>query len=92
VIDRDSPSEYEASIRHAPRFLIVSARGVVVRVQGRTASPDAIGCSWTEVNGRVPERSRTVQMPLLRGASPACRYVFQVAYREGGSVDAQPST
>jgi hypothetical protein len=95
LMEGDSPNDQHAYIRYAPRFLVVAARDVVVRLQGRPASPDAAGCSWSEVDGRVAERAGTVRMPLLRGAwtieamnAARSRVIYQIAVNPGGRIPA----
>ena len=63
VLSGDLGGRYEIYLRYAPRFLVVSARDVVIEVR-----PQANGCAWSEVDGRVPPQSGAVRMPLLRGS------------------------
>lgn len=90
------PAKYDFYFRYKGRFLIVSSRDVVVRVEGGARANGAFGCEWSEVTGVVPERNGSVRMPLFRGSwtiepveSPGggrSRVVYQAAVRPGGSV------
>jgi hypothetical protein len=93
VIAGKVPRDYEIYFRYAPRFVVVGARDVVVRVQSH--STGALGCHWSELTGRVPERNGIVRMPLLRGswtvetlAAARSRVVYQIAVRPGGRLPA----
>ena len=68
MISGTAPSDYEVYMRYAPRFLVVSARDVVVHVQGQSAPDGSSSCRWTNLQGREPERKGIVRMPLLRGS------------------------
>lgn len=88
VLSGDLAGRYEIYLRYAPRFLVVSARDVVLDIQ-----PQANGCAWSEVEGRVPPHSGAVRMPLLRGswtvapiAAARSRVTYQIAVRPGGSL------
>ena len=79
---------YEIYLRYAPRYVVVSARDVVLDVR-----PEANGCAWSEVGGRVPPQSGAVRMPLLRGSwtvepidAARSRVTYQIAVRPGGSI------
>ena len=87
------PSDYEIYLRYAPRFLVVSARDVLVHVQGRTAPDGSSGCHWADLKEREPERKGTVRMRLLRGSwtiepldAARSRVVYQVAVNPGGRL------
>ena len=87
------PSDYEIYMRYAPRFLIVSGRDVVVRVQGQSAPGGSSECRWTDLKEREPERKGTVRMRLLRGSwtiepldATRSRVVYQVAVNPGGRL------
>ena len=89
------PADYEIYLRYAPRYLVVAARDVVVRVQGGPRTNGGYGCHWSEVAGRVADQRGAVRMPLLRGSwtiepidSQRARVVYQVAARPGGSLPA----
>jgi ribosome-associated toxin RatA of RatAB toxin-antitoxin module len=93
VISGTAPADYEIYMRYAPRFLVVAARDVVVRVQGRPAADGASGCHWTDLKAREPERKGIVRMPLLRGSwtiepldATRSRVVYQVAVNPGGRL------
>jgi Polyketide cyclase / dehydrase and lipid transport len=95
LIDGGSRTDYEVYLRYAARYLVVAPRDVVLRVQANAEAPDAAGCSWSEVAGRVAEREGTVRMPLLRGAwtidaldEMRSRVVYQVTVRPGGRIPA----
>ena len=87
------PDQYEFYFRYEGRYLIVSSRDVAMRVEGGARGNGAFGCQWSEVAGRVPERSGTVRMPLYRGSwtvepvgGGRSRVTDQAAVRPGGSV------
>jgi len=93
LISGNAPSAYEVYLRYAPRFLVVSARDVVVRVQGQSMPDGSSGCHWTDLKEREPERKGIVRMPLLRGSwtiEPLdvmrSRVVYQVAVNPGGRL------
>lgn len=95
VMSGTAPSDYDIYMRYAPRFLVVSARDVVVRVQGRSATDGSGGCHWTDLRERVPERHGIVRMPLLRGSwtiepldVTRSRVVYQMAVDPGGRLPA----
>lgn len=88
-----APSSYEIYLRYAPRFVVVSARDVVVRVQSESTPGGSSRCEWTELNEREPERKGAVRMPLLRGSwtiepleATRSRVVYQVAVNPGGRL------
>ena len=88
-----APSDYEIYMRYAPRFLVVAARDVVVRVQGQSTPDGLSGCHWTDLKEREPERKGIVRMPLLRGSwtiepldVTRSRVVYQVAVNPGGRL------
>ena len=68
MMSGSAPSDYDIYLRYAPRFLVVSARDVVVHVQGQSAADGTSRCHWTDVKEREPERKGIVRMPLLRGS------------------------
>ncbi len=87
------PSDYEIYLRYAPRFLVVSARDVVVHVQGQSAPDGSSACQWTDLKDREPKRKGTVRMPLLRGSwtiepldATRSRVMYQVAVNPGGRL------
>ena len=89
------PADYEIYLRYAPRFLVVAARDVVLRVQGGPRADGAFGCQWSEIAGRVAESRGVVRMPLLRGSwtiealdANRARVVYQVTARPGGNIPA----
>jgi len=95
LIDGTSPGDYEVYLRYAPRFLVVAARDVVLRVRAGSETAGTLGCNWSEVADRLPEHSGSVRMPLLRGSwtiepiDPArSRVVYQVAVKPGGHLPA----
>jgi hypothetical protein len=84
------PTDYEIYLRYAPRFVVVAARDVVLRVQ---SGADALGCNWSEVAERVAERKGTVRMPLIRGTwtlerldDRRSRATYQLAASPGGRI------
>jgi ribosome-associated toxin RatA of RatAB toxin-antitoxin module len=88
-----APSDYDIYLRYAPRFVVVSARDVVVRVQGQSTPDGSSGCHWTDLKERVPERTGVVRMPHLRGSwtiepldVTRSRVVYQVAVDPGGRL------
>jgi len=88
VVSGEPGGRYEIYLRYAPRFMVVSARDVVIEVQ-----PQANGCAWTEVDGRMPAQSGAVRMPLLRGSwtveaiDPSrSRVTYKITVRPGGSI------
>jgi hypothetical protein len=88
LLSGDLQGSYEIYLRYAPRFVVVSARDVVINVQRQDN-----GCSWSERRGLVPERSGTVRMPVLRGswtvdaaAGTGSRVVYQVTVKPGGRI------
>ena len=88
-----TPSDYEIYMRYAPRFVVVAARDVAVRVQGQSTPDGSSGCQWTELKEREPERKGIVRMPLLRGSwtiepldAMRSRVVYQVAVNPGGRL------
>lgn len=93
VVDGSVPAEYEVYLRYAPRYVVVAARDVVLRVRG---GPDPTGghsCSWSEVAGRIAERKGVVRMPVLRGgwriealSDVQSRVVYQVSANPGGRI------
>jgi hypothetical protein len=94
-LDGTIPDDYEVYLRYAPRYLVVAARDVVLRVRQDGAAAEHAGCTWSELDGRVPPRRGTVRMPLLRGAwkierldAQRSRVTYQVAARPGGRVPA----
>lgn len=93
VVSGTVPGRYEFYFRFKGRYLIVSARDVVIQVDGGPRDHGAFGCQWSEVAGRVPERSGAVRMPLYRGSwliepvgGGRSRVTYQAAVRPGGSV------
>ena len=93
MIAGTAPSDYEIYMRYAPRFLVVSARDVVVHVQGQSTPDGSSQCHWTEMQEREPVRNGVVRMPLLRGSwtiepldVTRSRVVYQVAVNPGGRL------
>ena len=87
------PTDYEVYLRYSPRFVVVAARDVAIRVQGRPDEAGSLGCQWSELVDRIPPRNGTVRMPLLRGSwaieardITSSRVVYQVAAKPGGSL------
>lgn len=93
VLEGAPPGE-DIYLRYAPRFLVVAARDVVVRVRRHSDdSAGVFGCTWAEVEGRMAEREATVRMAMLRGAwtvedvdGARARVVYQFAARPGGRI------
>ena len=88
-----APTDYEIYMHYAPRFLVVSARDVVVHVQSQSAPDGSSSCQWTDLKEREPERKGIVRMPLLRGSwtiepldATRSRVVYQVAVNPGGRL------
>ena len=88
VLAGDIGADYEIYLRYAPRYMVVSARDVVVRVE-----PEDNGCLWSEVTGRLGAQSGAVRMPLLRGSwsveridAARSRVTYQIAVNPGGSI------
>ena len=88
VLSGEIGGRYEIYLRYAPRFLVVSARDVVLDVRQQ-----ADGCAWSEVPDRVPQQAGAVRMPLLRGSwtvepidASRSRVAYEVAVRPGGSI------
>lgn len=88
VLSGEIGGRYEIYLRYAPRYVVVSARDVVLEVRH-----EANGCAWSEVAGRVPPQSGAVRMPLLRGSwtvepidAARSRVTYQIAVRPGGSI------
>jgi ribosome-associated toxin RatA of RatAB toxin-antitoxin module len=88
-----APSDYEIYMRYAPRFVVVSARDVVVHVRGRSTPNASSACQWSDLKAREPERKGVVRMPLLRGSwtiepldTTRSRVVYQVAVNPGGRL------
>jgi ribosome-associated toxin RatA of RatAB toxin-antitoxin module len=87
------PADYEIYVRYAPRFVVVAARDVVVRVQSTAQADGAGGCEWADVKAREPARKGIVRMPLLRGSwtieplgAARSRVVYRVAVDPGGRL------
>lgn len=88
VLSGQVAGRYEIYLRYAPRFLVVSARDVVLDVQ-----PQANGCAWSEVAERMAPQLGAVRMPLLRGLwrvepidAAGSRVTYQIAVRPGGNI------
>jgi hypothetical protein len=88
-----APADYEIYLRYAPRFVVVAARDVAVRVETQSKADGAGGCTWTDVKAREPERKGVVRMPLLRGSwtitpldAARSRVVYQLAVDPGGRL------
>lgn len=86
------PDDYELYFRYAPRFAVVAARDVAVRVQRRTGDA-GLGCDWSHLPDRVPPQPGAVRMRVLRGswtlaALDAARtgVVYQVLADPGGRL------
>jgi hypothetical protein len=93
LLDGSVPTEYEVYLRYAPRFMVVAARDVVVRVRGVSEPTGHHSCSWSEVAGRVDERKGIVRMLVLRGSwriealsDTQSRVVYQVSAKPGGRI------
>jgi hypothetical protein len=81
-------ADYEIYLRYAPRYMVVSARDVVLRVEAGDN-----GCAWSEIAGRLPPQAGAVRMPLLRGSwsveridADRSRVTYQIAVNPGGSI------
>ena len=93
MLSGTAPSDYEIYMHYAPRFVVVSARDVVVRVQSQSAPDGPSSCQWTELKDRELERKGIVRMKLLRGSwtiepldAGRSRVVYQVAVHPGGRL------
>jgi hypothetical protein len=92
-LDGHIPTDYRIYLRYAPRFVVVAARDVVLRVRSGSDVPGALGCGWSELDDRLAERKGTVRMPLLRGTwtlepldGTRSRATYQVAAVPGGRI------
>jgi hypothetical protein len=88
VLAGDIGSDYEIYLRYAPRYMVVSARDVVLKVEAEDN-----GCTWSEIAGRLPPQSGAVRMALLRGSwsvepldASRSRVTYQIAVDPGGSI------
>jgi hypothetical protein len=88
VLSGEIDSRYEIYLRYASRFMVVSARDVVIDVRR-----EARGCAWSEIADRLPPQPGAVRMPLLRGSwtvesidASRSRVTYQIAVRPGGSI------
>lgn len=88
VLSGQVGDRYEIYLRYAPRYMVVSARDVVIEVR-----PLPNGCSWAEVADRLAAQPGAVRMPLLRGSwtvdaidDQRSRITYQIAVRPGGSI------
>lgn len=95
LVDGTIPADYGIYLLYAPRFLVVAARDVVLRVRTEANSAEYATCSWSEFEGRVAARKGTVRMPLLRGrwtieriGAQRSLVTYQVAARPGGRIPA----
>jgi hypothetical protein len=93
VLGGTLPADYEIYVRYAPRFLVVEARDVVLRVQRAPREPSGFGCQWSELADRMPAQKGVVRMPLLRGSwtidsldATRSRVVYQVMAKPGGRL------
>jgi ribosome-associated toxin RatA of RatAB toxin-antitoxin module len=93
VMSGTAPSDYAVYMRYAPRFLVVSARDVVVRVKGQSLPDGSSRCDWMESQHQESERDGVVRMSLLRGSwtiepldVTRSRVVYQVAVNPGGRL------
>jgi hypothetical protein len=85
--------DHEVYLHYAPRYVVVAARDVVIRVERSGTGEGASQCRWSEVVGRVSERRGVVRMPLLRGSwtierlsASRSRVTYQLAVKPGGSL------
>jgi ribosome-associated toxin RatA of RatAB toxin-antitoxin module len=92
LISGTTPVDYEIYFRYSPRFLVVAARDVVVRVR-EESRPSVLGCRWEEVSERMAHQPNAVRMRLLRGSwtleaiEPSrTRVTYQVAANPGGRL------
>lgn len=88
VLAGDVGADYEIYLRYASRYMVVSARDVVLRVE-----TEDHGCAWSEIAGRMTPQSGAVRMPLLRGSwsveaidASRSRVTYQIAVNPGGSI------
>src|SRR5215203_795909 len=88
VLAGDIGADYEIYLRYAPRYMVVSARDVVLSVEAEDN-----GCAWSEIAGRLPPRPGAVRMPLLRGSwsveqidGSRSRVTYEIAVNPGGSI------
>ena len=94
LIGGTTPTDYEMYFRYSPRFLVVAARDVVVRVVDESRAP-ILGCRWSELADRMPTQPNAVRMIVLRGNwrlepidAARTRVVYQVAANPGGRIPA----
>lgn len=92
-VERSGPDDYVAYVLYAPRFVVVAARDVVLRVSLGEEPTGALHCGWSQEPGRVPERPRTVRMPINVGTwtveplgETRSRVTYRVTVKPGGSL------
>jgi hypothetical protein len=95
LLEGDRARDHAVYLRYAPRYLVVAARDVVVRVERHVTPDGVVECRWSEVAGRVPEQRGVVRMPVLRGrwtieplAPSQSRVTYQLAVKPGGRLPA----
>jgi hypothetical protein len=93
IVTEHGPGRYEIYMRYAPRFVVVSARDVVVQVQPHEPPAAGHGCQWHEVSGSVGPQRGIVRMRRLRGRwtvdaldAVRARVTYQFAADPGGSI------
>jgi ribosome-associated toxin RatA of RatAB toxin-antitoxin module len=91
ILEGTTPGGYVAYLRYAPRFVVVAARDVVLKVDGEAGN--AFHCQWSSLPDRLPRRKDAVRMPLNVGSwaikpegPDRARVVYQVAVKPGGSI------
>jgi ribosome-associated toxin RatA of RatAB toxin-antitoxin module len=93
LLEGSTPTDYEVYLRYAPRYVVVAARDVVLRVRSSSDAAGIYGCTWSEVSDRMARRKGTVRMPLLRGTwtieplgERRARVTYQLAASPGGRI------
>jgi hypothetical protein len=96
-IDDSHEGVAELYMRYRPRFVVIQARDVVLRVTVSTPPPgsaDPWRADWEAEPDRLPEVPSTVRMPLNTGhwtvesldGGARSRVTYQVAVKPGGSI------
>jgi ribosome-associated toxin RatA of RatAB toxin-antitoxin module len=92
VVANHGAGRYEIYMRYAPRFIVVAARDVVVRVERFELGAEH-GCRWQDVSGSVTSPRGTVRMRQLRGhwtmkpvAEDRAHVTYEVAADPAGRI------
>lgn len=93
TLEGTTPADYVIYLRYAPRFVVVAARDVILRVRGGPEPAGTFRCSWWGLPDRLPERHRVVRMPLNSGSwivaplgAARAHVEYQIAVKPGGRV------